>query len=492
MIKNYKKLLVFLLLLCLLFTTGCDKNNKNDNKLPDKLIIYTINDFHGALEEVDGKYGAARISGYIKENKITNSDAATLVVSSGDMFQGSAISNHTRGEIVVDIMNEIGYDAMTIGNHEFDWGLETVLKYRDNDLTNGEANFPFLGCNIIDKETSSIPEYVDPYKIVEEKGLKIGIIGYIGFGLEDSIATPMIEDYYFSDPVFEISNYAKELRTEQGCDVVIVSGHDGDTLTNKQISKLTGDSRVDAILNGHTHGAYSETYKREDGVVIPCIQSGTAGENVGVVTLDINKDNKCVTSGSCFNMQMGARVTKDDVVKKMVDDIVEETSPVFKRVLCEAGAEINQIKGAKWAANSLSAKVECEVAFINSGGIRNSAFPISYGEKVDVAKVYEIMPFDNTIKTTYLKGKYIKSLLLTSGIIYSDNIIGDSLSGFYINGELIDDNKLYKVAAVDYIFDQSSYPFESGENSYATGVLFRDILIQSLEEIEQNGQKWLG
>ena len=96
MIKNYKKLLVFLLLLCLLFTTGCDKNNKNDNKLPDKLIIYTINDFHGALEEVDVKYGAARISGYIKENKITNSDAATLVVSSGDMFQGSAISNHTR------------------------------------------------------------------------------------------------------------------------------------------------------------------------------------------------------------------------------------------------------------------------------------------------------------------------------------------------------------------------------------------------------------
>lgn len=488
--NKYKKIIIFILLMSLVFVTGCDKNK--DNKIPDKLLIYAINDFHGAIEEENGKYGAARISGYIKSQIKENSDAATLVISSGDMFQGAAISNHTRGEIVVDIMNEIGYDAMTIGNHEFDWGLETVLKYQDNDLANGEANFPFLGCNIIDKETSSIPEYVDPYKIVEEKGLKIGIIGYIGFGLEDSIATPMIEDYYFSNPVIEISNYAKELRTKQGCDVVIVSGHDGDTLTNKQISKLTGDSRVDAILNGHTHGAYSETYKREDGVIIPCIQSGTAGENVGVVTLDINKDNKCVTSGSCFNMQMGARVAKDDVVKKMVDDIIEETSPVFKRVLCEAGAEINQIKGAKWAANSLSMKVECEVAFINSGGIRNSAFPISYGEKIDVSKVFEIMPFDNTIKTTYLKGNYIKSLILTSGIIYSNNITVDSLSGFYINGELIDDNKLYKVAAVDYIFDQSSYPFENGENSYATGILFRDILIQSLEEIKQNGQKWLG
>lgn len=491
MIKNYKKLLVFLLLLCLLFITGCDKNNKNDNKLPDKLIIYTINDFHGALEEVDGKYGAARISGYIKENKITNSDAATLVVSSGDMFQGSAISNHMRGEIVVDIMNEVGFNAMTIGNHEFDWDLSTVLKYRDGDLSNGEANFPFLGCNIIEKETSSIPEYVDPYNIVEVKGLKIGIIGYMGFGLEDSIATSMIEDYYFSEPVEAISLYAEKLRTEENCDIVIASGHDGDTLTNKQISKLNGDSRVDAIINGHTHATYAEIYKRDDGVAIPCIQTGTAGENVGVITLNIN-ENKEVSDGSSFNMQMGKRVTPDPIVKKMVDDIVLETAPVFKRVLCTAGAEINQIKGAKWAANALNKGIDCEVAFINSGGIRNSAFPISNGEEVTVSKVFEIMPFDNTIKTVYLKGKYIKSLINSSGIVTSDNITGSTATGYYINNEPLDDEKLYKVAAVDYIFDQSSYPFGLGENSVATGILFRDILIKTLEDINNEGQKWLG
>ena len=491
MIKMYRKLLVCLLLVCLLFITGCDVNNDSNNKIPEKLLIYTINDFHGAIEEDNGLYGAARISGFIKNSIKENSDAATLVISAGDMFQGAAISNHTRGEIVVDIMDEIGFHAMTIGNHEFDWELSRVLQYRDGDSSNGEANFPFLGCNIIEKETSSIPEYVDPYHIVETKGLKIGIIGYMGKGLESDIATSMIEDYYFSDPVEAVSTYAKELRVDEDCDIVIVSGHDGDAITNKQISKLEGDSRVDAIINGHTHSTYTETYRRTDGVVIPSIQTGTAGKNVGVITLAIDPTTKNVTSGSSFNKQMSKSVDKDPVVNKMVEDIVTETAPVFKRVLCKAGENFGQYEGARWAVNSLKDYMNTDVAFINSGGIRNSAFPIYTGEDVTVSKVYEIMPFDNTIKTVELQGKYIKSLMNSSGIVYSNNITGDQLTGFYINGELIIDDEFYTVAAVDYIFDQASYPFGLGKNSVATGILFRDILIKTLEDINNNGQTWL-
>ena len=102
------------------------------------------------------------------------------------------------------------------------------------------------------------------------------------------------------------------------------------------------------------------------------------------------------------------------------------------------------------------------------------------------------MPFDNTIKTVELQGKYIKSLMNSSGIVYSNNITGDQLTGFYINGELIIDDEFYTVAAVDYIFDQASYPFGLGKNSVATGILFRDILIKTLEDINNEGQKWLG
>ena len=484
------KIFIILILLLSIFVAGCDKNN--NNKICEKIIIYTTNDFHGSIEEEDGKYGAARMSGFIKTSIEENKDAASIVLSSGDMFQGSAISNYTKGEIVVDIMNEIAFDAMTIGNHEFDWGLSTVLNYCDGNSENGEANFPFLGCNIVEKSTSTLPEYVKPYHIVEEKGLKIGIIGYMGKGLESSIATNMIENYYFSDPVAAIKEYASLLRTDLGCDVVIASGHDGTTSVNKQISKLVGDERIDAIVNGHTHAVYTESYKRDDGVTIPVIQTGTAGENVGVITLSIDSQTKSVTSGTAYNQQLGKRITPDEVVKKMVDDIVLETAFVFKKVLCTAGVEINQVKGAKWAVNTLIDAMEVDVAFINSGGIRNSAFPILNNEEVTVSKVFEIMPFDNTIKTCYLKGSYVRSIILSNGIVTSENVTSDDTMRYYINGELLDDNKLYKVAAVDYIYDQANYPFSYGKDSVSTGILFRDILIKELEDINNSGQKWLG
>ena len=101
---------------------------------------------------------------YIESIIKENSDAATLVISAGDMFQGSGLSNYRYGLDMVNIMNMIGFNAMSVGNHEFDWGLSTVLNYNDGDLENGEANFPFLGCNILYKETDLQISYEPYYK----------------------------------------------------------------------------------------------------------------------------------------------------------------------------------------------------------------------------------------------------------------------------------------------------------------------------------------
>lgn len=489
--KKIKLFIMMLFIITCFVLTGCGDDNSNENAACEKVIIYSINDFHGAIEEENSKYGAARLAGFIKSNSETNKDVATVVVSSGDMFQGAAISNYTQGEIVVDIMNEIGFDAMTLGNHEFDWSLSTVLEYRDGNNTNGEATFPFLGANIIEKSTSTLPKNVEPYTIVEEKGLKIGIIGYMGYGLEDDIATSMIAGYEFTNPVESVKSYSKKLRTELGCNVVIAVGHDGDSIVNKQLANLPSDSRIDAIVNGHTHATYAESYRRNDGVKIPAIQSGTGGTNCGVITLEIDKDNKVVTAGSGFNMQLSGKVEKDETVNTMVNNIVKDTEHVFKRVLCTAGSNIDRVKGANWAVSTLPTKFNVDCAFINFGGIRNSAFPINNGEQVDVSKVFEIMPFDNTIKTVKLKGSYIKSLINNGNLVYSNNITGNSVDGYYINGNLINDDAIYSVAAVDYIFDSQSYPFYLGTDSVATGILFRDVLIEDLEKINQNGKKWL-
>ena len=89
-------------------------------------------------------------------NEKNKSPDTTVILSSGDMFQGSAISNMTQGGVVVEAMNEIGFDAMTIGNHEFDWGIDKIAAYNDGDEKNGEADFPFLSCNIVYKSNNQL------------------------------------------------------------------------------------------------------------------------------------------------------------------------------------------------------------------------------------------------------------------------------------------------------------------------------------------------
>lgn len=485
--KNYFKIFSLILLLMIVtFMSGCgDKENNSVSKL----MIYTINDFHGNLESSDGIGGASKIAGFIKNSIEKNDDASSIILSAGDMFQGTGISNYTKGLSVINVMNEIGFDAMTIGNHEFDWGLDTILDYRDSDQTNGEANFPFLGCNIIQKDTDSLPKNVNPYTIINQDGLKIGVIGYIGLGLESDIATQMVENYEFIEPVECIKNYASILRVDEDCDIVITLGHDGDSATNRKISKLNGNARIDAIINGHTHATYVDEFRRDDGVKIQSIQSGTAGEYVGITTLSLNEDTKEVTSSTAFNQPITSRIEDDEKVSKMVSDIVNETAHIFQRQLCTAGVTFTQNMGCHWAANALQDYMQVDVSFINTGGIRRSAFPIEAGTIVTVANVFEIMPFDNTIKTVKLKGSVVKGLCKNGDLCYGDNIT-DDYGTYYINGIIIDDNAIYTVACVDYIFDQPKYPFLSGEDIYATGILFRDILIENLEEIGKSGSTW--
>ena len=146
------------------------------------LQILSVNDFHGALVGAGKNPGAAKLAQYIKEAKAKNPDG-TLILSAGDLFQGSADSNLMYGKPVVDSMNEIGFDAMAIGNHEFDWGID-VLKARQ-----AQSRFPYLAANIVDRATGQLVGFAKPYVIIERAGLKVGIIG---------IATP--ETAYTASP----------------------------------------------------------------------------------------------------------------------------------------------------------------------------------------------------------------------------------------------------------------------------------------------------
>ena len=187
-----KKLNLILLLMLSFIVVGCKKDDKpNDETTIEKLKVFVINDLHGALEEENGEYGAARLSWLVeKERQVEGQEV--LLLCAGDTFQGSAVSNYSYGLNTLKVMNHMKFDAMTIGNHEFDWDLSTVLNYVDGNESNGEAEFPFLACNIIDKTTNTIPQYVKEYEVVDYGQFQVGIIGYIGSTLESDISASKV------------------------------------------------------------------------------------------------------------------------------------------------------------------------------------------------------------------------------------------------------------------------------------------------------------
>lgn len=492
-IKCFK---LFILAIFIFIVASCNKTNDPETTEDIKLSILSINDFHGQLEEVDGTAGAARIAKFIKDVRSSN-PSGTILLAAGDMFQGTGISNIGYGLDVVNFMNMLDFDAMTIGNHEFDWSLDKVLEYRDGNLDNGEAEFPFLSSNIYQYSKEGLPEYIDEYTVFEKNGVNVAVIGYIGYDQTNDIATSMISDYTFLEPLEIVKENVKKARVEDGADVVIVCCHDDNTAINNLLAQGTGDYEVDAIINAHTHDLENRRiYRSEEKRHVPVVQSSSSGEYVGQTTLIIDPVTKDVKESAVLNVRMTANKEKDSEIESYVSSIQDKYAPVFGRVLCSAGTQISRTGGTLWAVKALYNYANrnlgsFDVAFINSGGIRASAFPIEKDTLVTVNRVYQIMPFDNTVKTVNLSGKFLKQAFnISDGVSFGSYSIIDGT--YYIDGKIIEDNEIYSVVAIDYIFDKTSNPFLKGENIVSTGILFRDVLIDELELIGQNNELWLG
>jgi len=486
--SKFRFLKALLLVFICFISFGCNQINNKENQLPEgetEFTIYTINDFHGMLLETSSSTGISKIGNYLIEQKNKNPDT-TLIISAGDMFQGTAVSSMSRGRAVVDVMNYIGFDAMTVGNHEFDWGDDVVKAYCDGNEDNGELTFPYLGANIIDKRTNQIASWVEPYTVVEKAGFKIGIIGVIGDDQESDILQTYVQNYDFTREIDAISKYAEVLRTEEDCDIVIVSAHNDTSSYNKSLAKLNGDRRIDAVINGHTHQYYDEeidTY-RNGYANLPIIQTGCYGSYIGKITITIDNKTKMTTDSSAKNLRTSAycKTSNDDI-----DNILsnyQEYIDLSNSKLGVSGVNLYQEEGGVWASNVLRDTTNSDLGVCNKGGIRGNGFPIYSRSDITYGDIFEIMPFENAICTVNLKGSDVIRLL-GYGVFISDNV--DAVNET-INGVSIDSNKIYKVATIDFIYVKSSYPFVNGTDGKFTDMLFRDALVNDvIENVKQNG-----
>ena len=439
------------------------------------LSIYYINDTHGAIESYNDQLGLAAIGNLVLNEKEINPDK-TLFIGGGDLLQGNILSNYYYGSSMIDILNNMQLDAFVLGNHEFDWGLETIQKYKDPTSGEIQADFPILGANIFRKDTMELPDFVEPYTVIQKGYIKVGVIGLMGYGLESSIATARIQDYMFDDPIEWASYYAHYLRTEESVDVVLAVVHGNNDYTNQGIAALTGDYRVDAIFNGHSHSRYTQVISRS-GVDAPVIQSKANGEFVGRVTLSIDSNREVtdfqltnlhptrtnsyatdhITKENRLSQSNGAIQSLIDEYKLIIDDLLNE-------VIITSSSTYDETSLTKYMAEIIRKSVDADIGIHNYGGTRTG---ISSGQGITVATLYQIFPFDNRVKYVYITGEDIKDFANSQvAIMYRSG-----LSLYQLQ-----DDTYYKVATNDYIFDKPEYPFISGVDPVDTGILIRDLL----------------
>ena len=258
----------------------------------EKITILHTNDLHSRIEpfsELDPKYanlgGLSRLSTMI--DQVRKTEKNVILLDAGDIFQGTPYFNLFGGELEFKLMSNMQYDASTLGNHDFDNGVDGLIDQLPH------AKFPFINCNY-DLSNSNLKEHVQPYKIINKSGIKIGILG-VGIELEGLVDIKNYGNIIYLDPIDNANRIASYLKTQEKCDLVICLSHLGyDYGESDEVSDihLAGKTKnIDLIIGGHTHTFFEKPikYKNLEKKKVLLNQVGWAGINLGRIDFYIDK-----------------------------------------------------------------------------------------------------------------------------------------------------------------------------------------------------------
>lgn len=258
---------------------------------PQVIDFYAINDFHGRISEdkSDNVPGISKLATYLKEQKSKN-EKGYVFLNSGDYWQDTYESGMNKGELLTKCLDVMECETISLGNHEFDWGVDVIEK--NMKLTNYTT---FLGANIYNyPDTSTYAGLGEPYKIITRKGVKIGIIGGVGEDQITSITSSNWENLTFKNPSTIIKQLSDKLRIDEKCDLIILSLHADQDDTNPSsitsVSMKSGKRYVDAVFCAHSHQKEISTYNG-----VPFIQGGAHGKQVSHIQITFDEGNVSYT-----------------------------------------------------------------------------------------------------------------------------------------------------------------------------------------------------
>ncbi|MFI5232947.1 MAG: 5'-nucleotidase C-terminal domain-containing protein [Gemmatimonadales bacterium] len=426
--------------------------------------IISTNDFHGALEaRPDGnaglRGGAAQLAAMIHQAESECSGScASIYLDAGDEFQGTPESNLAYGRPVTELFNQLGLAASAIGNHEFDWGQDT-LRARMR-----QAHYAMLGANIHFTNGRDVP-WVRQDTIVVRGGVKIGIVGIATQLTPHTTKASNVEGLRFDDPVATVNEHAKTLRA-RGADLVIVVEHDGafcDRAAGCR-GEIIGLAQhltepVDAIVSGHTHSLVNTTVKG-----IPIVQALSSGRAIGVIDLPVNPADRANTR-EYVRMVKTDSITADPAADAILHTAAQRVASVVARPIATV-AENMPRRGDQYALGNLIADAQraaarADVGVMNNGGIRTElhAGPVSYGA------LFEVQPFGNMLVRLTVKGRdlrrYLESFVArgaprvhVSGVVAHYDLArheGARIVSVTVGGAPLDDARDYTVAFTDFM-----------------------------------------
>ncbi|MGF0522638.1 5'-nucleotidase C-terminal domain-containing protein [Agrobacterium pusense] len=426
-----------------------------------ELNILHINDFHSRIESInkfdstcsaeeEGKNecfgGAARLLTAINQTRdaLNAEGKNVLLLNAGDNFQGSLFYTTYKGTVEAEMLNAMKFDAMTVGNHEFDDSEDGLAGFLD------KVQFPVVTANVVATAASKIGDRVKPSIVLEVGGQKIGIVGAVANDTAE-LATPG-PNITIAEDVAKISEQVQKLK-QDGVDKIIALTHVGYPRDLEFIAKIPD---VDVVVGGHSHTLLSNTDQKAEGPYptlvdnpggykVPVVQAGQYSKYLGDLKV-VFDDNGVVKESKGDPILIDSSFKPDEATLKRIDELKAPIEALKAKVVgtsegpIEGDRKICRVKECSMGnlvADATLARVKDQgvtIAFANSGGLRSSID----GGDVSMGEVLTVLPFQNTVATFQLKGEDIRAAL-ENGVSQIDDGAG----------------RFMQVSGMKYSFDRS-------------------------------------
>ena len=394
------------------------------------LTILHVNDLHARISPLDNHNGGfAYVAAAIRREREHCTDC--ILLNAGDLVQGSPVSTIFHGLPVYEIGNLLGFDAATLGNHEFDYGWMQTRKFIQT------ANYPIVSSNIVNAKGEALAP--KPYVILKVNGLRVAVLGAMTDSLGPLTTPKLLEDWHTRPVLATARKYAAELKPQS--DLIVLLAH----ITGEEEQAFLNDApEIPVIVSGHIHRGIDKPIARDGRVVV---RVKGYGEELGRLELQVDTEKKAPISYTWKIIPVDStKIQPVPEVAALVKHWESEVTARVDRPLAVSKRAFTKAEVKKLIEQALREETGSDFALMNLGGVRDV---IPAGQLLE-RNIWDIMPFDNTVVVGSFKGRDLPPV-----------VVGD---------RQIDPDRTYTLAVSDFTAANQG----TKENLQTTGLKFPD------------------